>query len=140
MSKPIAPAKGVAFAFPDVCKTPAPPGPPVPIPYPNIAQLDQATGITDQGGKELLVGPSGDYVLLLDSEVPTSTGDEAGSAGGIKNGGKIKGKCKVIQASNSVVYGSNEKGIARFLDPTEQNEGNAQGMILGAFPTILVGD
>jgi hypothetical protein len=139
MPKPIAPAMGFAFAFPDVCQTPAPPGPPVPIPYPNIAQLDQATGITDEGGKELLVGPAGLYVLLKDSEVAVSSGDEAGSAGGVKSG-KIKGKCKIVQASASVVYGPNKKGLARFLDPTDQNEGNAQGMVLSAFPTVLVGD
>ena len=36
MGKPIAPAKGIAFAFPDVCLTPA--GPAVaPVPYPNVA-------------------------------------------------------------------------------------------------------
>ncbi len=139
MPKPIAPAMGVAFAFPDVCKTPAPPGPPVPIPYPNIAQLNQASGITDAGGKEVLVGPAGRHVLLKDSEVAVSSGDEAGSAGGVISG-KIKGKCKIVQASTSVVYGPNKLGLARFLDPTDQNEGNAQGMVLSAFPTVLVGD
>ena len=29
---------GLSIAFPDVCKTPAPPAPPIPIPYPNIAK------------------------------------------------------------------------------------------------------
>ncbi len=139
MSKPIAPAKGIAFAFPDVCKTPAPPAPPVPIPYPNIAMLNQATGITDESDKEVLVGPAGDHILLMDSEVKTSTGDEAGSVGGVKKG-KTKGACKVVKASGSVVYGPNQKGIARFMDSTEQNDGNAQGMILSAFPTVMVGD
>ena len=28
---------GQCFGFPDVCKTPAPPAAPIPIPYPNIA-------------------------------------------------------------------------------------------------------
>ena len=139
MVQPIAPTQGIAFAFPDVCKTPAPPGPPVPIPYPNIAQLDQATGITDESNKELLVGPSGLHVLLLDSEIATSTGDEAGSVGGVSSG-TIKGKCKVTKASGSVVYGSNKKGIARFMDTTTQNNDNATGIVLGAFPLVLVGD
>jgi hypothetical protein len=139
MSRPIAPIQGIAFAFPDVCKTPAPPGPPVPIPYPNIAQLDQATGITDSGNKELLVGPASLHVLLIDSEIATSTGDEAGSVGGVRSG-TIKGKCRITQASSSVVYGPDQKGIARFMDPTSQNDDNATGMVLGAFPTVLVGD
>ena len=29
---------GSEFVFPDVCKFPGPPAPPVPIPYPNLAQ------------------------------------------------------------------------------------------------------
>jgi hypothetical protein len=138
VAKPIAPAQGMAFAFPDVCKTPTP-GPPVPIPYPNIAQLDQATGITDLSGKELLVGPAGLHVLLKDAEVPTSTGDEAGSVGGVQSG-TIKGKCRVVQASGSVVYGPNRLGIVRFMDTTKQNSDNADGFVLSAFPTVLVGD
>ena len=39
-------AGGNGFAFPDTCKTPAPPAPPVPIPYPNTAMLNQANGGT----------------------------------------------------------------------------------------------
>jgi hypothetical protein len=138
MAQPIAPTQGIAFAFPDVCNTPAPPGSPVPIPYPNIAQLDQATGITDESDKELLVGPAGLHVLLLDSEIAASSGNEAGSAGGVSSG-TIKGKCTITQASSSVVYGPDKKGIARFMDPTSQNDDNAVGMVLGALPTILVG-
>lgn len=136
MAKPIAPAKGIAFAFPDVCKTPAPP---VPIPYPNVAQLSQATGITDEVNKEVLVGPNSDHLLLLDSVVDVSTGDEAGSVGSVKKG-SVKGPCRIVQASTSVVYGPQEKGLARFMDRTEQNDGNAIGFVLSAFPTVLVGD
>ena len=101
--------------------------------------MNQATGITDVTKKELLVGPSSLHVLLLDSVIDTSTGDEAGSVGGIKSG-TIKGQCKITNASSSVVYGPNKKGIARFMDTTSQNNDNATGMILGAFPTVLVGD
>lgn len=138
MAKPIAPAKGVAYALPDVCKTPSGSGS-VPIPYSNVAQLGQATSITNEIDKEVLVGPSGDYVLLLDAQVPTSTGDEAGSVGGVKSGGN-KGKCRIAQASQSVIYGPQEKGIVRFLDRTQQNNENAQGVVLSAFPRVLVGD
>jgi hypothetical protein len=36
---------GMSMAFPDVCLTPAPPAPPMPIPYPNIAMSsDTAMG------------------------------------------------------------------------------------------------
>lgn len=139
MSKPIAPAMGIAFAFPDICQTPAPPSSPIPIPYPNIAQLDQATGVSDESGKELLVGPASLHVLLMESEVATSSGDEAGSVGGVTSG-TIKGKCQIVQASGSVLYGPDSKGVARFMDSTKQNNDNADGFVMAAFPTVLVGD
>jgi hypothetical protein len=138
MAKPIAPAKGIAFAFPDVCKTQVGPAQ-VPIPYPNVAQLSQADSVTNASGKEVLVGPGGDYVLLLDAQFSSTTGDEAGSVGGVKSG-SIKGAYRLVQASQSVIYGPQGKGIVRFLDRTEQNNGNAQGMVLSAFPRVLVGD
>lgn len=138
MSKPIAPAIGIAFAFPDVCKTPAPPSPsPIPIPYPNIAQLSDANPVTD----DLVVGPS-EYKVLLkgeEAEISTSSGDEAGSAGGVSSG-VIKDACKIQQSSESVVYGPNEYKIVRFMDATTQNKDNASGFVMSAFPTVLVGD
>jgi hypothetical protein len=139
MAKPIAPAKGIAFAFPDVCNTPSPGGP-VPIPYPNIAKLDEANPISNTAGKALLVGSASDPVLLHNSVIPSSTGDEGGTAGGGVSSGTIKGPCTLSQASGSVFYGRNRLGLVRFLDQTEQNNRNATGMVLSAFPTVLVGD
>lgn len=139
MSRPIAIDQGIAFAFPDVCNTPAPPSSPIPIPYPNIAMLSDASPKTDASDKELLIGPNSNYALLQGSTVDTSTGDEAGSAGGVANGGKIKGKCEITTASTTVLYGPEGKGIARFMDPTTQNDQNAVGMVLSAFPQVLVG-
>lgn len=127
MGLPICPNQGIAFAFPDICLTPAPPSPPVPVPYPNIAQLADATDVAT----ELLLGPAGLNALLADSAVATSTGDEAGSAS------PTKGECRVTAASATVLYGG--RGIARFGDATSQNGGNATGALLGAFPTVLVG-
>ena len=129
MGQPIAPASGVAFAFPDVCLTPAGPAGNVPVPYPNIAQLSDADPISDEGDKELLVG--GEHVLLLGSEVSSTTGDEAGSASPNTEA------CEVVMASTTVLYGG--KGIARFGDQTTQNGGNAVGQVLSANPTVLVG-
>ena len=75
----------------------------------------------------------------MGSEVPNSTGDEPGTTG-VVSGQPVTGPCEVIQASTSVLYGSDGKGIARFMDQTKQNNGNAFGFILSAFPTVLVGD
>ncbi|ARE41823.1 hypothetical protein RGUI_3682 [Rhodovulum sp. P5] len=131
MGLPICPTQGIAMAFPDVCKTPTPGGP-VPLPYPNIAQLADATDVAD----DLLLGPSSLKAVLQDSSIATSTGDEAGSIGGVTSGG-IKGACSVTSGSSTVLYGG--KGIARFGDPTSQNDDNAVGVLMGAFPTVLVG-
>lgn len=130
MGRPICPAKGIAFAFPDVCLTPSPGGP-VPIPYPNIAQLSDATETADQ----LQVG--GLKVLLQGSKVSSSSGDEGGTAGGGVASGMIQGEMEVTSGSTTVLYGG--KGVARFGDPTTQNKQNAVGSLLGAFPTVLVG-
>jgi hypothetical protein len=131
MGMPICPTQGIAFAFPDVCRTPTPGGP-VPIPYPNIADLGGATAVADQ----LLLG-SGLKALLMGSAITPSSGDEAGTAGGGQTSGSIMGECKVTAASTTVLYGG--KGVARFGDPTSHNNQNAVGNLLGAFPTVLVG-
>jgi len=131
MGQPICPTQGIAFAFPDVCNTPTPGGP-VPVPYPNIAQLSAAQDVAT----DLLLGPAGLNAVLQDSFVQTSTGDEAGSAGGVTSG-TIMGRCAVTGGSATVLYGG--RGIARFGDPTTQNSRNATGQLLGAFPTVLVG-
>jgi hypothetical protein len=34
---------GFSIVFPDVCKTPAPPAPPIPIPYPNVGQASDTS-------------------------------------------------------------------------------------------------
>ncbi len=144
MSKPIAIDQGIAFAFPDICNTPAPPPVgSVPIPYPNVAQLAEVEAKveakTDQNG-ELVIGPNKAYALLEGASIKTSTGNEAGSLGGVKSG-QIKGPCKLTQASSSVLYGPGlGKGLVRFMDATDQNGDNAKGLVLSAFPTILVGD
>jgi len=88
-------AAGQAFAFPDVCKTPSPAGP-VPIPYPNIGMMNQATKTSK---KVKFVGKE---TVTLKSEISRSMGDEAGVAGGVvssKNMDKVAfkmGSAKVL--------------------------------------------
>src|SRR3974377_636792 len=79
-------SSGVSMAFPDVCKTPAPPAPPIPIPYPNIAQS------TDTAQGSSTVKCDGNPICLKDSNFSMSTGDEAGSAGGGGGRGQDKGQ------------------------------------------------
>ena len=134
MAQPVAIADQIAFAFPDVCLSPAPPSSPVPIPYPNTAQLAQASNTSADGGAGVFAG--GTAILVEDSEVATSSGDEAGVNGGVTSGVNM-GPCRMSTFSSSVfIHG---KAVVRFGDTTEQNDGNAVGSVLSAFPTVLVG-
>lgn len=139
--KPIA-AEGVASAFPDVCETILPLVGKIPLPFTNVAKLMDADAASDEGGKELLVGPLGLHVLLEGAEIKDSSGDEVGFLGGVVNE-ETQGPCKIMQASSSVKY--NGKGIVRFMDATAQNmddnkQPNATGNVVSGFPTVLVGD
>ena len=107
-------SSGMAMAFPDVCKTPSPGGP-IPIPYPNIAQSSD----TAKGSKKVKM--DGNPIMLKDSNFRMSSGDEAGSAGGVVSG-KIKGKAEFAMYSFDVkVEGKN---VPRLADIMLQNDKN----------------
>jgi Domain of unknown function (DUF4150) len=109
---------------PDVCKTPSPGGP-VPLPYPNIAL---SSDLAD-GTKTIEV--EGNPVATARSKLSTSTGDEAGTAGGGIVSGKIKGALKWMLSSIDVKFEG--QGVVRFLDDTMHNgnAGNTSGKTLG---------
>lgn len=119
-------AGGICFAFPDVCQTPAGPSM-VPVPYPNIGQLSDA----QETSRKVNVG--GNPVILKDSTIPKTSGDEAG-AGGPGPAGKVE----FTRSSNSVRI--NGKFVVRMTDTTTQNGGNAVGIVLGGVPNVLCGD
>ncbi len=124
-------SSGISTAFPDVCKTPAPPAPPVPIPYPNVAM----SGDVDKGSKKTKF--DGKVVCLKKSKLKTSTGDEAGALKGIVSN-KIKGKAAFVSYSFDVkVEGSN---VCRLADPTTQNMGsiNAAAFFHAQAPNVGV--
>ncbi len=73
---------GMALAFPDVCKVPAPPGPPVPVPFPNMAQCMDADGSTCTTKVKIM----NKAVLHKGSEIPQTHGDEPGTLGGVVSG------------------------------------------------------
>lgn len=86
---------GQCLAVPDVCLTPAPPAPPVPIPYPNTGMVNQAKKTSTK------VKFAGKEVVTKKSEMSRSMGDEAGVNKGVMSGmnmGKVvfkKGSAKV---------------------------------------------
>lgn len=115
--------KHVAMA-PDVCKTPSPGGP-VPIPYPNVAKSSDLT----RGTKSVVL--SGQPAGIASSSIRTSSGDEAGTAGGGLISGKTKGTLKWLRYSFDVKFEG--KGVVRFLDEGihNGNSGNTYGKLQG---------
>lgn len=93
--------------IPDVCKTPSPGGP-VPIPYVNVAK----NGDLAKGTKKVKV--EGHSAAIDGANLSTSTGDEAGTAGGGVVSSKTKGKMKWAACSSDVKLEG--KGVVRFLD------------------------
>ncbi len=81
---------------PDVCKTPTPAGP-APMPYPNMGDSAQANAGTCSKKVKVVNKPA----LHKGSEIPMSSGDEAGSAGGVVSG-KIKGEIVFRRFSSKV--------------------------------------
>ena len=86
---------GNAFCFPDVCKTPAPPLPPIPIPYPNTGMMMTAEKTSAKVKFDM------SEAVTLKSEIPSTNGDEAGVAGGLVSG-KNMDKCTFKMGSTSV--------------------------------------
>ena len=109
---------GLSIAFPDVCKTPIPPAGPVPIPYPNIGKASDTT----KGSKK--VKTDGKMPMVKGAKYSMSTGDEAGSAGGIVSG-KIKGECEFLMYSFDVKFEG--KNVCRLGDPLFHNKKNIVG-------------
>ena len=85
----------VISIVPDVCKTPMGSAIP-PVPYPVTAELKTATGVANS------VRANGKPVVVYDmSLVPTTQGDQAGAAKGIKSN-TVGGKCYPLEKSSSV--------------------------------------
>jgi hypothetical protein len=108
---------GMSTVFPDVCKTPTPAGP-VPIPYPNIGQSSNTSG------GPTTVTTDGQMPMTQDAKYMVSSGDEAGSAGGVISG-KIKGECEFMMYSFDVKFEG--KNACRLSDPLFHNAKNAMG-------------
>lgn len=123
-------SNGITIAFPDVCKTPAPPAPFVPIPYPNIAKSSD----TAKGSKK--VKCDGNSICLKDSNFSLSTGDEAGSAGGGIVSSKIKGKAEFINFSFDVKIEG--KNVSRAFDLMLHNDKNTPPFPVLQPPVIVI--
>ena len=107
---------GMNTGFPDVCKVPAPPAPPVPTPFPNIAQVRNASKTVSK------VKVCNKDVVVENSEPSSSNGDEAGVLKGMMKAPKLANESAFMKGS-SKVYASGKKMVPH-LTPTKHNGGN----------------
>lgn len=117
---------GITSAFPDVCKTPAPPAPsPVPIPYPNVGLSGMASiKVTKRVGDD-----TGQKVMLMGSSYSLTSGDEPGIALGIISN-RVKGKSTTKNSSFNVKFEG--KGVSRLTDPHGNNSGSTPNTVAPA--------
>ncbi len=120
---------GKTIAFPDVCKTPAPPAGPIPIPYPNVARSSDTAKATKK------VKVEGKPVCVKDSNFSTSTGDEAGSVGGIASN-KTKGKAEFVNFSMDVKFEG--KNVPRSFDLMLHNDKNTPPFPVLQAPVVAI--
>ena len=111
-------SNGITTAFPDVCKTPAPPAPPIPIPYPNIGQASDTTGGPPS------VTTDGQMPMVKGATYMKSSGDEAGTLGGIMSNVNM-GECEFMMYSFDVKFEGNN--VCRMGDPLFHNKKNIMG-------------
>ncbi|MCP4294684.1 MAG: DUF4150 domain-containing protein, partial [Proteobacteria bacterium] len=105
--------------IPDVCKIPAPPGGPVPIPFPN-----QAESKTVSPGSVMTKIDGGNVALLGDS-CSESKGDDGGILGGVVSGG-TNGKATFIMSSPTVMIEG--RPVCRKSDMMIMNDINTIGL------------
>jgi hypothetical protein len=113
-------------AFPNVCLTPSPTGP-IPTPYPSVS----STQYLKKGSRNVRINRA--PIAIATSELSTSSGDEAGTLGGVlskTNSGKV------IFATSSPFVRIEDQGVVRNFDVTQHNV----GIVANTPPGVIVGD
>ncbi len=106
---------GQCMGAPDVCKTPTPGGP-VPIPYPNIGMVMQASKTSTK------VKFCNKAAVTKKSEIPRSQGDEAGTVGGVVSNVNMN---KITYKKCSSKVKVEGQGVAHLTSMTGHNGANA---------------
>jgi hypothetical protein len=119
---------GIDLAFPDVCLTPSG-GPPVPVPYPNIAAGPTAVGFVTN------VLFSGTPAHNLTTTIPLTNGDNAGVATGVASG-TVMATCRHVTAAFTVLVGG--APASRLTSVTQQNSTNAVGARIAPSQTTVL--
>jgi hypothetical protein len=114
---------GMDFGMPDVCLTPAPPAPPIPIPYPNIAVPMMALPPTTNMKHFITFMPA----HHMGTTIPMTNGDNVGVAMGVASG-TVMGPGRNLMGSTRVFTGGMPS--TKWLSPSLGNSTNAPGMSL----------
>ena len=126
---------GNGLAFPDTCKTPAPPPvTQVPIPYPNTAMLNTADGSTCSQKVKIMNSP----VVTKNTQIPQTSGDEAGTLGGVVSGMNMGAAAFKTGVTKVKVEGSE---IVNQLKPVACNGTNANapaGVVVSPSQTKVI--
>ena len=112
---------GTDMAFPDVCLTPAPPAPPIPVPYPNIAMGPMANPGTACKKTFIMCMPAHN----LGTMIPMTNGDNPGVSMGVASG-TVMGPQRHLTGAFTVLF----EGMpaTRVTSMSLQNSTNAPGM------------
>jgi len=102
--------------IPDVCKTPTPGGP-VPIPYPVIVSMSSDL----KKGSKKVKFDGGNSAAVKGSEFSRCTGDEPGTAGGVKSSTNMKEATWILYSFDVKIEGKN---ACRLSDKMMMNHGN----------------
>lgn len=108
---------GMSIAFPDVCQISTPAGP-VPVPFPNIAKSSD----TSKGPESVTC--DGEMPMVEGAKYSKSSGDEAGSIGGIISGVN-RDVAEFMLYSFDVKFEG--KGVCRLGDMLFHNSKNTLG-------------
>lgn len=117
--------------LPDVCKTPSPGGP-VPTPYPVI--ISQSSDL--KKGSKKVKFDGGNSAAIKGSELSRCSGDEAGTAGGVKSSTNMKEATWILYSFDVKIEGKN---ACRLSDKMMMNHGNT-ACLAGVCQQPVVGD
>jgi len=120
----------VKSTLPDVCKTPSPGGP-VPIPYPVI--ISRSADL--KNGTKTVKVDGGNPAAVKGSQLSRCTGDEPGTAGGVKSGTQLKEATWLSYSFDVMMEGRN---ACRLSDKLLMNHGNTACLAGILQPAILM--
>jgi hypothetical protein len=106
---------GLDFAFADVCLTP-----PIPVPIPYGNEASSPNGVNPVWN--VVVG--GAPVFNMSTIIGSTSGDDAGVAGGVSSG-TVMGISQHITGATTVLIGG--APVTRLTDQTQQNNANVVG-------------